>query len=663
MGAIPIAQLLSLVVFGRKTLIKAVRYLLSQTSGKIFQSLAFLFNILRGTWRRREHLLAKGTGKTPVLPAETSKGNTLFFDTGPEISGFELTLETNGEKISMDNVAFSTYPSSSNPANRFSTSWTQLHFRPQTETVVSEARSTSTAIERFEYSSRWESNITSRLILSQAGTTTFFKHPRIMPVMPEGSRRYKNRANGENRKFNSRLERMNTEKHPLSAGWTQCTHPDGAIYFCNRDKRIFTDANIYDTVLYQQMLEDISTIEEFISTHGITLPSNCDLALDVTYNNACQEIQTFYYFVHHPSRSIFFLDNYEAPWCELKGINSSSHLREELEAQYWLYLQLCPQALEISSSLIFELRDTVLQFIGASQSSATIYNLDELYKFLTLIENLERNQGRESNGAVGLLSRLMHSFAQSKVYDSQGKLQPRLKNEIQIVTYAAQASRRTWFIRTISPFLFFSPNLYLRTLRRMWVIGATHNSVWDQGVTRLRHEWRERIFWSILMLIANAAFLSIRDIGLRHPELEHRSGAQISSYVSVIFAIGSIFLGMTFHEHIMANSRDLIGDVSAYAKKRAYSLVGLEARAIVYSLPYVFLIWSIISFATAVGFLVFQDTRRVTRVIVGVFAAAVGVLVIIGVICSWERYTERETAQPLNESPSKSPERNVIAEV
>lgn len=66
---------------------------------------------------------------------------------------------------------------------------------------------------------------------------------------------------------------------------------------------------------------------------------------------------------------------------------------------------------------------------------------------------------------------------------------------------------------------------------------------------------------SILMLIANAAFLGIRDIGLRHPDLEHRSGAKISSYISVVFALGSIFLGMIFHEHILASSRDLIGDV------------------------------------------------------------------------------------------------------
>ncbi|PPQ81490.1 hypothetical protein CVT25_015662 [Psilocybe cyanescens] len=667
MGVKPLIRLLQIFIATRKKFSNVLSYLLSQTGTRILQNVAFLVSVLRAKWNSRSHVVARGPGDKPTSSIPATKDDP-FFSNAEQETGLEYSLTTNGEVISTDNAAFSSYPSSSTPANRFSTSWTQLHFRPQTETVISEARSTSTVIEMSEFSSRWESNVTSRLILSQAGTTTFFNHPRITPMMPEGSRRYKERSSREKRgrKFNSHLS-TNTAKHPLSPGWAQCTHPEGGIYFCNKDKRIFTDANIYDTLIFQQMLEDISTIEEFISTHSITLPRNCDLALDVTYNNACQEIQTVYYFVHHPSRSIFFLDNYEAPWCELKGINSSSHLREELEAQYWLYLQLYPQAFEISSTLIYELRDTVLHFIGdsmSSQASATIYSLDELYKILTLIDNLEKNQGRESNGAVGLLSRLMHSFAQSRVYDSHGEVQNRLKNEVQVATYAVQTPQRTWFIKIVSPLLFSAPNLYLRTLRRMWVIGATHTSVWDQGVTRLRHEWREFIFWSILLLIANAALLGIRDVGLRHLDLEHRSGAQISSYVSVVFAIGSIFLGLIFREHILTSSRDLIGDVNAYTARRAYSLVGIEARAIVYSLPYVLLMWSVIAFATAFAFLCFQDTRRVTRIVAGIFAGVVAILVVIGISISWERYSEPAPARSVDSnSRSKTPEKVNAAEV
>ena len=80
------------------------------------------------------------------------------------------------------------------------------------------------------------------------------------------------------------------------------------------------------------MLEDISTIDEFIDDNGIIIPDNTDLVLDLQYDEKSQSIETLYFYVHHNTRSIFFLDSFEvnklATWDEMKGAISTRRLRE-----------------------------------------------------------------------------------------------------------------------------------------------------------------------------------------------------------------------------------------------------------------------------------------------------------------------------------------------
>jgi len=110
-------------------------------------------------------------------------------------------------------------------------------------------------------------------------------------------------------------------------------------YWLTSYQRICTDADLYDSRILGQIEEDLTTIDNFITSNGLAMPDNSDLVLDIFYDDSYNFLQTTYYYVDHSSRTIFFLDTYEAAsldaWHEAPGARTKQHLRHEIEAQYW----------------------------------------------------------------------------------------------------------------------------------------------------------------------------------------------------------------------------------------------------------------------------------------------------------------------------------------
>lgn len=76
---------------------------------------------------------------------------------------------------------------------------------------------------------------------------------------------------------------------------------------------------------------DLGTLEHFISHNGIILPEVYDLVLDLRYGEH-GAIETKYYYLHHPTRAVFFLDEFHSSdlhvWYEIQGEISGGHLSE-----------------------------------------------------------------------------------------------------------------------------------------------------------------------------------------------------------------------------------------------------------------------------------------------------------------------------------------------
>jgi hypothetical protein len=128
------------------------------------------------------------------------------------------------------------------------------------------------------------------------------------------------------------------------APWEPATHPDGALYFYDRDRRLFTDTDMQDPVLREEMEDFYNYLQRILIHEGVVIPSeNYDLALDIMPSEDGQ-IQWSYYYACHGTRCLFWLDTYNASHMisELFGVKSPAHVKHRLEALYWTHWSLFP---------------------------------------------------------------------------------------------------------------------------------------------------------------------------------------------------------------------------------------------------------------------------------------------------------------------------------
>jgi hypothetical protein len=119
-------------------------------------------------------------------------------------------------------------------------------------------------------------------------------------------------------------------------------------------QKVYTDADLFDPEILRQTNEDITAIQNCLSSNHIHLPDSTVLVLDVFYAGAEGEeqgkpkaknsnnkfIQTIYHLADHENRVVFFLDNFEASdlnGCyEIQNVTSETHLRKDCYLNYLL---------------------------------------------------------------------------------------------------------------------------------------------------------------------------------------------------------------------------------------------------------------------------------------------------------------------------------------
>jgi len=168
----------------------------------------------------------------------------------------------------------------------------------------------------------------------------------------------------------------------------------------------------------------------------------------------------------------------------------------------------------------------------------------------------------------------------------------------------------------------------------LWVDELVHQVSWTQVINKLSTEWQEFILLATVVLNANVAFLSIQSVDNNG---DSRSPTQLASYFSILASIGSIILGLLLVRQNRTYARLDPAEVAIFLKKRAHPVWGLEALAVLYSLPYSLLIWSVVGFLLAFSLMCFDNSDSSTRILVGVTWVAVATLIIWCVLSGWER--------------------------
>ncbi|KAJ2926598.1 hypothetical protein H1R20_g10500, partial [Candolleomyces eurysporus] len=195
-------------------------------------------------------------------------------------------------------------------------------------------------------------------------------HDTIFPIVPEFFQRYDRKAFSEYKKTNMILKSFTLDfrSQPDPPGWEPILHPEGILYFYNEDKKVVTDANLYDRVYYDKITSDIAALEDFIRARNINMPDHYTLAMDLNMQPH-GEIYTDYYYADHDRKIVFFFDDFETQtnlpvWWNLNGVTSIVHLKHEIEAQYWNHGVLFPSTIELTAERIVELRNIILHYLG-----------------------------------------------------------------------------------------------------------------------------------------------------------------------------------------------------------------------------------------------------------------------------------------------------------
>ncbi|KAJ7741403.1 hypothetical protein DFH07DRAFT_964959 [Mycena maculata] len=470
-------------------------------------------------------------------------------------------------------------------------------------------------------------------------------HPRIFPGTPESVGRYDRKVAVPDEPTRYTIPPLTISMLPVAppSGWTACQHPEGALYFHNEEQRVFTDLNLYDHDSLEFVTKNVHTILDFLRVHGVQLADDVDLVVDeYLYSDETKGCQ--YYFVNHKDRSVFWMDKAESDMfsitSELNGMTSASHIRHELEAQYWYHCELFPRSLGVTHAIVDELRDIVLHALGDLVTSATStvsWKVEQLDHMLSLIDGFTKNVGKNMDskfdGSSCLVGRLMCVFVRARVYNFHGEPNARLNVDQSVYS---TVHTRSWLITLLSPLLFYAPDFHLEGLHTIYTDGLIRHRGWAEFITRLNNEWQEFTLYGTVVLNANVAFLSIQSVDQNGQSAPNRSPAQISSYLSMLTSIGAVIIGLLLVKQNRNRDRVTAPVAAEFIANRNHRTLGLETLAVLYSLPYAMLIWSMVSFLAAFTFMCFEDSDLLTRTLVAVLWAAVAALILWCVFSAWE---------------------------
>ena len=55
--------------------------------------------------------------------------------------------------------------------------------------------------------------------------------------------------------------------------------------------------------------------------------------------------------------------------------------------------------------------------------------------------------------------------------------------------------KQTWLVQTLSPLLFFAPDVHLRSLQKMWIDKTIKAVPWKNFLDKLEREWEQFILY------------------------------------------------------------------------------------------------------------------------------------------------------------------------
>ncbi|KNZ80759.1 hypothetical protein J132_04264, partial [Termitomyces sp. J132] len=421
----------------------------------------------------------------------------------------------------------------------------------------------------------------------------------------------------------------------LPPGWKQLTHPEGQPYFYHSGKRIITECWLWDPQMFKNLNCFIDRFEEFTQERNLTQRGDVDLLLEVNRNltkrgdvglllevNVEDEISWCgYYYVWASTRTVFWLEHFDlsSHVPELKGHVSSTYTKAYLEYQYWYHWNLFPNIHDVDDDIYDLVANTIADArtdVHTSRSSTVTLTKEQLKEMAEIVEGMK---------------------TKARYQNYYGQYGARLDYEQSV--YSNKPPEETLLFKIFSPLLFFAPNVSLKSLNEVWVDGITIRARCLDFFFQMNIQWRGHIVHASILLNANVAFLAIPSNDPSNNTLtlqSNRTGAQIISYLSIVTSLASMLLAsmlvrkhsskqydslydytfVSFMSVLMAEVHSL--NQSKYLDTHHHPKYGFEALAIIYSLPYVLLMWGMATFLVAFLLMCLVISTSTVRFIVAI---------------------------------------------
>jgi hypothetical protein len=191
---------------------------------------------------------------------------------------------------------------------------------------------------------------------------------------------------------------------PDCSPWIPATHPDGGLYFYDAERRLFTDTDMHNETMRDEIEDFYNYLQRLIRNDELSIPSkNYDLVLGIMVTTQGSDpsprpederISWSYYYACHDARCLFWLETYDASYMisEVFGVKSPAHIKHRLEALYWSHWSLFPVVFD-DRRLPFEVYDELMGIlmhgcvdVMTSKSSTLPYNDDTMHRMIRLVQ-------------------------------------------------------------------------------------------------------------------------------------------------------------------------------------------------------------------------------------------------------------------------------------
>ncbi|KAJ8589296.1 hypothetical protein M405DRAFT_933568 [Rhizopogon salebrosus TDB-379] len=404
---------------------------------------------------------------------------------------------------------------------------------------------------------------------------------------------------------------------PRYDDWAPHVHPDGALYFFDSKRRIYTDADLSDGYERQKINYYAERLcQQASETPGFSWAS-CELVLE-TSATGCG-----YYFVEPGTRCILWLTPVSSTQItrDLERVQSFSHIKYAMETEYWMHCMLFPNNWSVTTEVIVELKHMILHAVAESITSTTsVIPLDQeqLAKMLDLTDRLKDAIEEPFPHAKCIVAQFMHNFATFNFFNFCGQPGARLNYDQSI--FRKGKPRRSMLINILSFFLFWAPCDYANELDNIWVDGMITPTIWKQFIAKWSNDWSSLALYATVMLNTNVAFLALGDDMV----------AKSFSFVSTVTSIAVVVLGLILIRQNQRKDLEPVEQVSVFLGEMSHPVSGTEVLAVIFGLPYALLMWSMVFFVVAFACMVFRSAGPITN---GTFGAAGG-LVCVFIFCT-----------------------------